>query len=141
MPYDKNGNPAHSFGHARRQEESHANMQSASKVVNPKSRPEHHQPDPDAEMKDESPEDIHDVVDEHGPAHEVHVKSDHENGEADPGKEGHDGFVHHSKHGSVHEAHKHMAKALGMSEHEKGESPEYESGEESKMTAAIPGMD
>jgi hypothetical protein len=142
--------PAHSFGRAKLQDEKHKSMQNASKVVNDKSRPSGHQPDPDAEMREESPEDIHDVVNEHGPAHTIHMKHDHENGvhqvtsfhgDHEPGKEGHDGFTHHSKHGSHHEAHKHAGHALGLGEeHEAKETPEYESKEESAMSGAIPGM-
>jgi hypothetical protein len=150
MPRDSQGMPAHSFGRAKRQDESHQRgLQHASKVVDPKSRPAGHQPDPDAEMREESPEDIHDVVAEHGPAVELHTKHDHEagihqvtshHGEHRAGHEEGSGFTHHSKHSDVHAAHKHMGHALGLGEGQEKETPEYESAEESAPTAAIPGM-
>jgi hypothetical protein len=147
MPRDSAGNPVASFGRGRLNDERHAHLQHASKAVDPKSRESGHQPDPDAEMHEESPEDIHDVVAEHGPAVELHSKHDHEagvhqvtshHGEHRQGHEEGAGFTHHSRHGSVHEAHKHMGKALGMAQHEEKETPEYESAEESK--ASIPGI-
>lgn len=139
MPYDSQGKPAHSFGKAKLQDEMHKGLQHQEKAVTPKSRPEGHQPDPDGEMKDQSPEDIRDVVNEHGPATEAHMKFDHESGVHQVTTK-HGEMEHHSKHGSHHEAMKHMHAALGMPEHEKGEDPSYESGEESKMTGTIPGM-
>jgi hypothetical protein len=140
MPRDAQGNPAHSFGRARRQDESHQNaLQHASKAVDPKSRPAGKQPDPDSTMQESSPEDIHDVVNEHGPATEIHMKSDHEAGVHQVSST-HGSFTHHSKHGSVHEMHKHASKALGMSEGDEKETPEFESAEESKPTHSIPGM-
>lgn len=149
MPRDSQGNPVHSFGRGRMNDELHKQNQHASKVVDPKSRPAGHQPDPDAEMHEESPEDIHDVVAEHGPAVEIHTKHDHEagvhqvtshHGEHRQGNEEGHGFTHHSKHGSAEEAHKHMGHALGLGDqkHEKAESPEYEAKEEEAAT--IPGM-
>jgi hypothetical protein len=136
--------------------------QHASKAIDPKSRPEGHQPDPDAEtgmvtdvaaMADKvSPESIHDVVSEHGAAHTVHQFHDHEgghhhvvsyHGEHKPGKEDGAGFTHHSHHSSHKEAHAHAGQALGMesSEHEAKESPEFETGEhEGAKEAAIPGL-
>jgi hypothetical protein len=90
-------------------------------------------------MKDESPEDIRDVVSEHGPATEMHMKSDHKAGVHQVSST-HGSFTHHSKHGSAHEAHKHMGHALGMSEGDEKETPEMESAEESKPIAGIPGM-
>jgi hypothetical protein len=102
-------------------------------------------------MHEESPEDIHDVVAEHGPAHTVHMESDHEagvhqvhsfHGGHKPGHSEGDGFTHHSKHGSHHEAHKHAGHALGIEspEHEKKESPEFEAGEQEGAREGIPGM-
>jgi hypothetical protein len=151
MPRDGAGNPVHSFGRGKLNDDMRKDktMQHQTRVVDPKSRPAGHQPDPDAEMKDESPEDIHDVVAEHGPAKHIHMQHDHEagvhqvtsyHGEHEPGKEEGEGFTHHSKHGSHHEAHKHAGHALGMSEGDEKESPEYESAEEGKMSNPIPGM-
>lgn len=147
MPRDSQGNPVHSMSRGKLNDELHAHNQGASKVVDPKSRAAGKQPDPDAEMREESPEDIHDIVNEHGPAHTIHMKSDHEagvhqvtsfHGGHKPESSDGEGFTHHSKHSSHHEAHKHAGRALGMAEHEKAESPEYEAREEEKAT--IPGM-
>ena len=139
MPYDKSGKPAHSFGRAKLNNELEA-AQPSHASVSPKSRPAGHQPDPDSEMGEQSPEDIRDVVKEHGPANELHMKSDHAAGVHQVTTE-HGGFKHHSKHGSAQEAHKHMSHALGMTaEHEDMESPAFEAKEEKGMAHSIPGM-
>ena len=98
-------------------------------------------------MKDESPEDIRDVVQEHGPAVEMHHEHDGEthhvtthHGEHRQGKEDGMGFTHHSKHPTHRAAHAHMGLALGLNEHERSESPEEEGVEEGKMSSPIPGM-
>lgn len=155
MPRDKMGNPAHSFGRARLNDEMEENKRHTAKVVNPRSRAEGHQPDPDSTMEESSAEDIRDVVAEHGPAKEVHSYHDHEggkhhvttyHGEHRHGKEEGAGFTHHSNHASAEEAHTHIGKALGVAEeNEDEESPEARMSEE-KMPAmhhaahAIPGM-
>src|ERR1700691_3493976 len=110
MPRDAQGNPVHSFGRGKLNDEM---RKPTSPSVTPKSRPAGHQPDPDAEMHEESPEDIHDVVKEHGPAEEIHMKHDHEAGIHQVTSH-HGEFKHHSTHGSHHEAHAHAGKALGM---------------------------
>lgn len=147
MPRDGQGNPVSSFGRGRLNDEiaSHG-----SKAVAPKSRPAGHQPDPDAEMREENPEDIKDIVAEHGPAVEMHHQHDGEmhhvtthHGEHRQGKEDGMGFTHHSKHASHHEAHEHMGHALGIESkaHEKGESKEFEAGEhEGAREMSIPGL-
>lgn len=147
MPRDGKGNPVHSFSRGKLNDEINAS-QPSHPSVSPKSRPSGKQPDPDAEMHEESPEDVRDVVKEHGPAHTIHMEHDHEagvhqvhsfHGEHEPGKEEGAGFTHHSKHASHHEAHKHAGMALGMDAgHEDTESPSYEAKEEKAMS--IPGM-
>src|SRR5579859_2875377 len=104
MPRDSKGNPVASFGRGRLNDEIAASGKQP--AVSPKSRAAGHQPDPDAEMQDESSEDIHDVVAEHGPAHQVHhhvVDGTHHVSTHHGGS-----FVHHSKHASHAEAHTHM---------------------------------
>lgn len=135
MPRDSAGNPAHSFGQARRMDESRTNKMTP--AVTPKSRPSGHQPDPDATMQESSPEDIKDVVAEHGPATEVTHKFDEATGKHHVHSK-HGEAEHHSMHGSHAEAHKHMGHAMGVAEHEKEESPAYEANEEKSMS--IPGM-
>lgn len=67
-----------------------------------------------------SEEEAKQVVAEHGPAHEVHIKHDHETGHHEVHTVHEDGEEHHSEHGSAEEAHEH-AKHLsgdGGEEHE-----------------------
>lgn len=71
--------------------------------------------------KDVSAMNIKDVVAKHGPAHEVHVKHDHEAG-AHHVTSHHKGAHHKSTHGSAKEAHMHGAMAAGDQEDEKDES-------------------
>ena len=140
MPRDAQGNPVASFGRAKLNDDIHSN---STKAVNPKSRPAGHQPDPDAEMKDESPEDIKDVVQMHGPATEVTHKFDEATGKHHVhSKHGGGAAEHHSYHESHAAAHAHMGHAMGVSaEHEKGESKEYEAGEhEGAKEMSIPGL-
>jgi len=135
MPRDGAGNPVSSFGRGRLNDEIRASGKQP--PVSAKSRPEGHQPDPDAEMQQESPEDIHDVVAEHGPAHGAHHKmiEDTHHVSTHHGAD----FVHHSRHQSHEEVHKHLGKAYGLAskEHEESETPGFEAEEEK---AGIPGM-
>jgi len=91
--------------------------------------------------KDVSNMDIKDVVEKHGPAHEVHVKHDHEAG-AHHVTSHHKGAHHKSTHGSAHEAHMHGAMAAGeMGENEENnETPDMEAQEQEPEGAGIPGM-
>ena len=98
--------------------------------------------------KDVSHMDIKDVVKQHGPAHEVHVKHDHEAG-AHHVTSHHKGAHHKSTHGSADEAHDHGAMAAGggaaTPDQEEAEaqpfagteSPEEEQAEEQQ---GIPGL-
>lgn len=70
------------------------------------------------------------IAQEHGPAHEVHMRHDHEAGEHEVVSMHPDGHQHRSMHGSAEEAHEHGKKlAGGGQESEMGnqdEEPEYE---------------
>jgi hypothetical protein len=58
------------------------------------------------------------VVAEHGKAHEVHIKHEHESGAHHVHSVHEDGFESHSEHGSPEEAHEHGKKLAGSAEHE-----------------------
>lgn len=140
MPYDGSGNPVHSFGRGKLNDSMRSN---STKAVDPKSRKSGHQPDPDSTMEESSPEDIHDVVKEHGPATAMHydAKNDNEHHVTSH----HGAMKHHSKHGSRGEAMAHMHAAMGEDEkNEDEESPETEMAEEKmqphKMSHAVPGL-
>ena len=155
MPRDGQGNPVHSFGRGRLNDDMHKSrgMKGAMHAA-PKEKPEgeeHEAPENPHAGREESPESIHEVVSEHGPAHTIHMHHDHEggmhtvtsfHGEHHPDKEEGAGFTHHSKHPSHHAAHKHAGHALGIGspEHEAKESPEFEAGEREGMGEGIPGM-
>jgi hypothetical protein len=147
MPQSKDGQKFHSFGRAALHDS--MSHRSSTAVGQPSLGGK---PNVSAEHTQgaDSKEDIHQVVEEHGPAHTIHHHHDHEanmhhvvsyHGEHTPEKpEGH-GFTHHSTHPSHVEAHQHMGHALGIG-HEESESPEYESAEREGAEEAsnIPGM-
>ena len=91
--------------------------------------------------KDVSHMDIKDVVEKHGPAHEVNVKHDHEAG-AHHVTSHHKGVHHKSTHGSAKEAHEHGMMAAGheSEEQEPTETPDQEMAEQEGQEASIPGM-
>jgi hypothetical protein len=151
MPRATDGTPHHSNSRARLHDEltksgpSRAGEPAATSEAVGSTMAEAHPPD--------SSEDIHSVVEQHGPAHTIHSHHDHEagthhvssfHGDHKPGHATGSGFTHHSTHHDVHSAHAHMGHALGMgsAEHEKSESPEYESAERegAEEAANIPGM-
>lgn len=68
--------------------------------------------------QDVSAQPIESVVQEHGPAEEVHMQHG-EGGHHVHSKHG--GKSHHSDHASPEEAHAHMGKAMGMAAEEKAE--------------------
>jgi hypothetical protein len=136
MPRDSQGRPVASYGRGKLNDEIAASGKKP--PITPKSREKDAFPDPDAEMQEMSPEDIHDVVSEHGPASEVHHKM--VGGEHHVTSH-HGSFAHRSKHGSHAEAHAHMGKAMGVSaEHEAKETPEFEAGEREGTKEGIPGL-
>jgi hypothetical protein len=139
MPRDAAGNPVASFGRGRLNDD--IRKQHASKAIDPKSRPAGHQPDPDAEtsMVEDSPEAIEDVVNEHGPATEMHSQHDHGTGMHKVTTH-HGDMKHRSTHSSHGDAHAHMGKALGIAAHEKGESKEFEAAEREGAKETIPGL-
>jgi hypothetical protein len=154
MPIAKDGSKHHSFGRASLHDSMAADKAEPVKKMaggSPgRAMAKDSQPNPDAELPEESPEDIHDVVAEHGPAVEIHSHHDHEagmhhvtshHGEHKHGHEDGAGFTHHSKHATHEDAHRHMGHALGVSaEHEKSESPEFEAGEHEGAMEGIPGL-
>lgn len=89
--------------------------------------------------QDVSDQDIDSVVAEHGPAHEVHIKHDHE---ADTHHvESHHGeVVHHSDHSSGYEAHEHARKAAGLTEDQMEDNEEQVHPGIHKEAAMLPGM-
>jgi hypothetical protein len=135
MPYDQAGAPHASFGRAKFRDSL------GSKA--PKPSPVKEEAAEGAE-KENSPEDIASVVAEQGPAHEMHYHHDAETNKhhvtSHHGEGG--GHHHHSTHGSAHEAHAHMHKAMGLGD----EKPEHEEpdGDEAMApagaSASIPGM-
>lgn len=85
---------------------------------------------------------IHQVVEEHGPAEDVHIHHDHEEGQHHVHSV-HGEKHHHSDHESVDEAHDHAQQASGMSDGAEEESPDNEEESEmmsSKKGGGIPGM-
>ena len=85
-----------------------------------------------AGLRHESPDhesEAHQVVAEHGPAHEVHVEHDHETGRHTVHSVHEDGHEHDCEHDNVDEAHDH-AKALATPQDDADEfeedAPEYE---------------
>lgn len=62
---------------------------------------------------EQSPEE---VVQQHGPATEVHVQHDHEGGSHHVHSKHKSGHEHHSQHGSAHEAHQHASTLGGAGE-------------------------
>ena len=96
-----------------------------------KAAPQHDAMSNEPEQRDDE---IDQVVAEHGPAQEVHVKHDHEAGKHHVASH-HGAHVHHSEHASAEEAHSHAAKAAGVDreekdEHESNESSEFEAGKQ-----------
>lgn len=65
---------------------------------------EHGEPDGDEGMQSEEP-DMHQIVDEHGPAQEVHVTHDHAGARHHVMSMHGDGHQHESEHASAGEAH------------------------------------
>lgn len=100
--------------------------------------------------RDVSHMDIADVVEKHGPAHQVHIQHDHDGGthqvathHGDTGDGGH--HVHKSKHKSVKAAHEHAMRAAGE-EHEGTDEDEAtpfageETADEEEAEHGIPGL-
>lgn len=87
----------------------------------------HQEPDGDepgagqGEGDDVSSQSIHEVVQEHGPAHKIVTHHDHESGVHKVHSHHGDGKVHKSEHGSAEEAHDHAAQAAGLGELDAGE--------------------
>jgi len=108
MPRDSAGNPVASFGRAKLNDEIRASGKHA--AVNPKSRSEGHQPDPDATMEESEKGDIKEVVAAHGPAE--HIERDHA-GDGFKTVSHHGDFKHSATHDNVHTAQLHAFHAHG----------------------------
>lgn len=104
--------------------------------------------EPDAEKPEhqESPEDIHEVVAEHGPAHHVEYHHDKETDKHHVhSKHGEAEHEHHAVHDTMEEAHEHMGHAMGHGEpdeddEEVGEEAGAEMPQMEEASEKIPGM-
>ena len=89
----------------------------------------------DAGEQDKSDMDIHEVVNQHGPATKMESQHDHEAGHHSVTTH-HKGAKHHSEHGSAEEAHQHMGHALGMGS---GADEQQPSDQQQTMDNSVPG--
>lgn len=135
---DKTGRMHHSASRARLADDMAAEKKPA---MMPKKEPMGEKPE-----HEESPEDIHEVVAEHGPAHHVEYHHDEAAGKHHVhSKHGEAEHEHHAVHDTMEEAHAHMGHAMGQGEpDEDDEEVGEEAGEEmpamEEQSEKIPGM-
>jgi hypothetical protein len=94
---------------------------------------EHQEPDGD----EQSPQDIHEMVAQHGPAEKIEITHDHAAGKHTVVSH-HGGKTHKSEHASAHEAHAHAMTAAGA-EPMQEEQPQM-AGAGAMQQGGIPGM-
>lgn len=96
---------------------------------------QHGEPDGD----ESSPQDIHEMVAQHGPAEKVEIVHDHAAGKHSVTSH-HGGKTHKSEHTSAHEAHSHGMTAAGVQPEEQTEEPAMAGGGMQDGAGGIPGM-
>lgn len=102
--------------------------------------PEGHQSgsNEDGTGEDVSHLDIHDVVQQHGPAHALHIA--HSEGAHHVHSVHGEGMHHHSEHDSREAAHQHAKVAAGMDDQDEAATGGKHSAEEEDEQVSIPGI-